>query len=297
MNTLQNVVIDEARWPRIYANLRRAGFNLRCSCNGCASCQARAKRFMFQLAHSAQSYRSIINNRSRHSDIIILRKQVGSRCYSLFVRTSSPPRIIDLNVDSPPIKLFEDTEYPEEEIRGPVNVSINWTSNPVPLNQVAAHRKKGGVYILLNQRGNVLKAGEGDFAARAKVYRGSDHQGKQPDVVLRPSAMYLGTLTIDSPSRYHKATVLTVERVITRTLFRLHDNNILPRIGTHRALPLEGQSANILHSAVINYVKVNNVIPRRLVPDIRVAYAPGQPHRYASPRNLYLTTTQSNWEF
>jgi len=311
MSPLHDVVIDETRWPRMFEKLRRVGLYADCSGKRCKACSASAQRFLLGLARSS---RAIHLHRMRdRQDGAVLRRPLAGRSWSLLLRLDSPPRIMDL-VASGPVhaardKVMDASQALELEasheqlysahILGPVNVTISWTAEPVPLAAVATHRMKGGVYILLNEKGNVLKAGQGSFPNRAAHYIASHWAGDR-----RPHAMYLGTLVIHSPSRHYQGTVQVVERVISRTLMRLHEPRppsrrpVLSPIPGERALPLEGAVANTRPRDVINYVRIDNVLPRSLVPEVRLAYDGGVDgaHARASGRNLFLTTAQSQWE-
>ena len=311
MTPLRNVVIDETRWPRMFEKLRRVGLYADCSAKRCEACNASAQRFLLGLVRSSRAIH--LHRALGRQNGAVLRRPLAGRLWSLLLRLDAPPRIMDL-VASGPVHAARDNvmdasqaleleasheQLYSAQILGPVNVTISWTAEPVPLAAVAAHRMKGGVYILMNDKGNVLKAGRGSFPNRAAHYIASHWTGNR-----KPHAMYLGTLLIHSPSRHHDGTVQVVERVISRTLMRLHEprppsgRRVLSPIAGERALPLEGAVANTRPRDVINYVRIDNVLPRGLVPEVRVAYNGGVGHAHprASERNLFLTTTQSQWE-
>lgn len=210
------------------------------------------------------------------------------------------------------------TAHPlQEEIRGPVHASITWTTSPLTLHQVIAnvprpgYRWKGGVYILLNQNGHILKAGQThDFAKRANDYTKGRYQGTIPE--KRPYSMYLGRVTVASGSVNPLAAYIAIERAIIRTLIRLTERGSLALAEPHtgRPLPLVRKTTDFRPNPVVNHIKIKHLLPARLAPagplDVRDAYNlgaaaasgvwSGTPAPSATARDLYLAQDHSPWE-
>lgn len=107
MNTLQEVVIDETRWPRIFGALRRAGLYSSCGCTGCASCQSAARRFLRGAARGARYAGSYQRSRwgARYP---LFRRRLGGRQVSVILDTVDDPAIVDVAL-SPDAELRTET--------------------------------------------------------------------------------------------------------------------------------------------------------------------------------------------
>jgi hypothetical protein len=104
MDTLREVVIDEARWPRMFAKLRRAGMYRSCGCTGCGDCQAAARRFITGLARSAHAAGS------RNARYPIYSRSLGERQFHLTVDTQDQPLVVDITTDSAQVGPSGDEE-------------------------------------------------------------------------------------------------------------------------------------------------------------------------------------------
>ncbi|MCG7873643.1 MAG: hypothetical protein N0C81_20365 [Candidatus Thiodiazotropha lotti] len=157
-------------------------------------------------------------------------------------------RVIFRNIES---------NWADEDIVGPVYVSIRWRSRPYLINDVKAIAG-GGVYLLLNGQGTILKAGQTQsFRERVKTYASTRNQSKPARD--KPHKMYLGEVLMqrsptDLRAPLNTARVMnSVEQAIIRTLRRaglrlkmetnyrgqlnvvgeIHIRNILPTPYTH----------------------------------------------------------------
>lgn len=174
----------------------------------------------------------------------------------------------------------------DEVIGGPVFARLRWRG-PFLLNQVLTHNS-GGVYLLLNRYGTILKAGQAEkFSARSKKYLGKIYQAAS--MPKRPHKMYLATIQMqravgDNRAPNNPALVInSVERAITRTLRR-----------AGRTLPLERNYHK--PQPVVKEIQINNLLPERYANLVNLAYTgPGNrnvyplpPGRNAGNRHLYL---------
>ncbi len=97
MDRLQEVVIDEARWPRMFAKLRRAGFRARCGCYGCESCQTKARRFVRGLSQES-SYTGSYIPYQRGSRLVTIDRDFGNRRVGLLIDMRREPKVIDISI-------------------------------------------------------------------------------------------------------------------------------------------------------------------------------------------------------
>ncbi len=95
MDTLREVVIDEARWPRMFAKLQRAGMYSSCGCAGCGRCQDAARRLVRGVARIGQFSRSPELGADRATS----RWAIGDRSIHLTRMGSGGSTIVDVDVE------------------------------------------------------------------------------------------------------------------------------------------------------------------------------------------------------
>lgn len=124
MDTLREVVIDEARWPRMFAKLRRAGMYSTCGCAGCTSCQRAAKRFVRGIGrHGAIRAPSGIHAQWNRGGYGVVSQSVGDGVLHVLINGDEAPTISDLAYTSYDIE----TEVP---LRDVVNAHLTWQLTP-----------------------------------------------------------------------------------------------------------------------------------------------------------------------
>jgi hypothetical protein len=100
MDTLQELEIDELRWPRMFSKLRRAGLYSSCGCAGCGSCQAAARRFVRGVARGARYAGGSPGSRYGASHPVYTRT-LGDRRFGLLLNTDDVPAVVDIDVGQP----------------------------------------------------------------------------------------------------------------------------------------------------------------------------------------------------
>ncbi|QTN24334.1 hypothetical protein HZ992_04860 [Rhizobacter sp. AJA081-3] len=130
MDTLREVVIDEARWPRMFAKLRRAGMYSSCGCAGCGGCQAAAQRFVRGIARGAR-YVGAWGGRPQGGPLSVFRSILAPRPMNVLVGgDAAAPAVIDISID--PIALGEGVEEHEDPTWRAAIASRAWRAGAAP---------------------------------------------------------------------------------------------------------------------------------------------------------------------
>ena len=178
--------------------------------------------------------------------------------------------------------------WADEDIVGPVYVSIRWRSRPYLLNEVRA-LSGGGVYLLLNSQNTILKAGQTQaFRERVKNYLSSRNQSKlERD---RPHKMYVAEVLMQRSATDPRAprnttrVMNSVEQAIIRTLRRA-------------GLRLKMETNYRGELSVVGEIHIRNILPKAYTHLVRRAYGyrlnrsryePVPIRIRMSPRALYL---------
>lgn len=118
MSAMDEVVIDELRWPRMFGSMRRAGMYRRCGCAGCPPCRNAAQRLLRGIARYPQLsalYRpDQWGNRYR-----MLSRNIGQRRVSVLAdMDGDAPTVVDVAVgDTPmdaPLDARRDDALPDD---------------------------------------------------------------------------------------------------------------------------------------------------------------------------------------
>jgi hypothetical protein len=97
MTSLDEVIVDELRFPRMFNTLRRGGMYRRCDCAGCPPCRNAAQRLLRGIASSGKPagfYRpEQWGDRYR-----VYSRPLGSQTVSVLTDMSTQPTVVDVNV-------------------------------------------------------------------------------------------------------------------------------------------------------------------------------------------------------
>ena len=100
MATLDEVVVDEVRFRRMFNTLRRGGMYRNCGCAGCPPCRNAAQRLLRGIARSG-SVGGLYRPQQWGNRYRIFTRPLGSRVVSVLADMSAQPTVVDVNVDSP----------------------------------------------------------------------------------------------------------------------------------------------------------------------------------------------------
>lgn len=186
MDTLREVVIDEARWPRMFAKLRRAGYYASCGCAGCKTCDGAARRFTLGLARTSRRDRGQVQGQPSRWTGHFGRNRMG------FLIDDSVPALVDVQPQAslpedageeqegnwvpalrgravwPPSYLAPVVEGVPQAVHGTAVSSFSWRG-PIPLHQYQRLPKTRGLYLIVWPNGAYLGSATSSEGLRGRV--------------------------------------------------------------------------------------------------------------------------------
>jgi hypothetical protein len=98
MASFDEVVVDEARFPRMFTTFRRSGMYRRCRCAGCPPCRNAAQRLLRGIASSG-TLSGLYRPEKWGDRYRVYARPLGSNIVSVLTDVSANPTIVDVSVD------------------------------------------------------------------------------------------------------------------------------------------------------------------------------------------------------